>query len=220
MWMLTAQFEKCIKITVCASIYKSINFLQRRCLWPYRLDFIHHSDAFEDSYFSLAVVEDYLIIRLADGRINRHHDGSDLCDSHIENVPFRTVVADDSYFILLLNAEFNQSATHDIGKLNILVDAILSPTAIDFRGKRHFLVRMALFIMRQEVKNSLNILHFQYFSIKIHSFSNLQIYGYFFDSQEKFTDTTRKSPDIHSLSRRDTAGYHNVCNAWRNQPWC
>ena len=47
--------------------------------------------------------DDNAVVFLADSRVDRHCDGSNLLYSHVHDVPFRTVAAYDSYFIVFLD---------------------------------------------------------------------------------------------------------------------
>ena len=134
MRMFFTEFDKIVEILVFSSVDESKQLFERWRLRPDSLNFVHHGDAFHDTDPSLAVVEDYLIIAFADCRINRHHDTANLGDRHVEDVPFWTVVADNSHLILRLNAEFYQSTAYDVRQLDILVNAVFAPFSVYFAG--------------------------------------------------------------------------------------
>ena len=103
------------------------------------------------------MIDNVFVIILADGRIDRHGNGADLHDSHVQHVPFRTVAGNDAHLVARLNAEFDERIAEVIGDLLVLLRGIGDPTFGFLVCQRHFLVWKCFRIVRQNVEQTCNV---------------------------------------------------------------
>ena len=102
--MFLSKLEQLVEIRILLSVDHGIDQFHIRCIRQDVGHFVHHGEAVDDHHLGVAVGQNETVILLANGRINRHGDGADLADSHVEHVPFGAVGKDHGNLVTLLNA--------------------------------------------------------------------------------------------------------------------
>ena len=149
-----AQLDHLVEMAVAAQVSECIYIvLQLRNFREDVLDLAQDVPAGDEHHLHIRVMQDELVVALADGGINGHMDGAELHDGHVEEVPFGTPGTDRRDLVALLDAQLHQSVTDVVDDGYILLDAVVPPNAILLPVER-VLTGKLHGIMGQEVEES------------------------------------------------------------------
>ena len=130
--MLRAQGDQLLEVRIFLAVDEGVEVFKFGDLGADLLDLVHDDSAFHDDHPGIAVVEDVTVVLLADGGVDGHSDAADHHDGHVEDVPLRTVAADERHLVAGLDAEFDEGVTDFPSQVLIFLWTVFSPTSVFF----------------------------------------------------------------------------------------
>ena len=132
--------------------------LQLRELLAYVADLLVQGGGLHHEQAHLGVVEDVLVVLLADGGVDGQQHGAGLLHAEVDIVPLGAACGDEAYVLALLHAQMQQGVAYKVNFLNVFVDVMLFPFTV-FLEFEHRTLGVQFAAPFKQVKQSGRLLH-------------------------------------------------------------
>ena len=131
-----SDFDNFVEVVIAAEVAEGIDVvLQVRYLGDEVLNLAENVPAGNKNHLHIGVVQDELIVVFADCGIDRHMDGSQLYDGHVQEVPFGPSGTDGGDLVAFFYTQLHQSVADVVDNIDVLGGAIMLPDAVLLSAK-------------------------------------------------------------------------------------